>query len=118
MSNKNNNWIKLESLEQLKEVKKSKNLSLLFKHSTRCSISSMAKARLDKGLNQLADFDCYYLDLIAHRDISAAIADQFQVHHESPQVVLVKDGESYHDTSHLDISIAEIKEATDYINKK
>ncbi len=61
---------------------------VLFKHSTRCSISTMAMnrlLRLEDAFYQQADF--YYLDLIAHRDVSAAIAERYHVHHESPQNV-------------------------------
>ena len=60
------------------------------------------------------DTSLYFLDLISHRDISNAIADVFQVHHESPQTLLIKDGECILDSSHSDISAEEIADA---INK-
>ena len=52
----------------------------------------------------------YYLDLISYRNVSNEIAERFQVYHESPQILLIKDGDCYHDASHLDISVEEIKE--------
>ena len=82
---------------------------VLFKHSTRCSISTMAMnrlLRLEDAFYQQADF--YYLDLIAHRDVSAAIAERYHVHHESPQVIILKQGDATYDASHMEISVAEL----------
>jgi bacillithiol system protein YtxJ len=82
---------------------------VLFKHSTRCSISIMAMnrlLRLEDAFYQQADF--YYLDLIAHRDVSAAIAERYHVHHESPQVIILKQGDATYDASHMEISVAEL----------
>ena len=82
---------------------------VLFKHSTRCSISTMAMnrlLRLEDAFYQQADF--YYLDLIAHRDISAAIAERYHVHHESPQVIVLKQGDATYDASHMEITVAEL----------
>lgn len=82
---------------------------VLFKHSTRCSISTMAMnrlLRLEDAFYQQADF--YYLDLIAHRDVSAAIAERYHVHHESPQVVILKQGDATYDASHSEISVAKL----------
>lgn len=82
---------------------------VLFKHSTRCSISTMAMnrlLRLEDAFYQQADF--YYLDLIAYRDVSAAIAERYHVHHESPQVIILKQGDATYDASHMEISVAEL----------
>lgn len=82
---------------------------VLFKHSTRCSISTMAMnrlLRLEDAFYQQADF--YYLDLIAHRDVSAAIAERYHVHHESPQVIILKQGDATYDASHMEILVAEL----------
>jgi len=83
---------------------------LIFKHSTRCSISAMALERLNRNWkfadNQITP---YYLDLLQHRDISNAIAEKWQVHHESPQILIIKNGECIHDASHSDISVSEIE---------
>ena len=105
------NWIQLNSLQQLDEIRqKSKDKpQVIFKHSTRCSVSSMAKNRLErKEFPSEADF--YYLDLIANRTISSQIEDVFKVYHESPQVLVIKNGECVYDESHSGINMDEIKE--------
>jgi bacillithiol system protein YtxJ len=109
------NWIPLQSLPQLDEILAKPGLALLFKHSTRCSISNVALERLNKS--SLSDLTpSYLLDLLSYRDISNAIATQLKVHHESPQVLLVKDGQCYYDESHLSISAEEIEEELKKIN--
>jgi bacillithiol system protein YtxJ len=107
-------WTDLERLSQIDDlISYSHNSAILiFKHSTRCNISSIAKTRLETKWN----FDDsivkpYYLDLLNHRDISNSLAEKFNVFHESPQIILLKNGECILDASHLDISIDEIKEA-------
>ena len=104
-------WIQLNRLEQLDELRqKSKDKpQVIFKHSTRCSVSSMAKNRLErKEFPKEADF--YYLDLIANRNISLQIEEYFKVYHESPQVLIIKSGECIYDESHSGINMEEIKE--------
>lgn len=104
-------WIPLESPKQLDEIMElsSSVPCLIFKHSTRCSISSMAKSRLEKSWDfEASDVKPYYLDLIQHRTISNEIADKFEVHHESPQILLIRNGVCTYDASHLDISVAEL----------
>jgi bacillithiol system protein YtxJ len=99
-------WIKLDNDNQLKEIKADNGYSIIFKHSTRCSISMMAKKRIDMDLSDLpTTVKPYFLDLIAHRAISNQISEAFQVHHESPQLLLIKGGECILDQSHGDISI-------------
>ena len=102
------NWIQLESAEQLNQIKQQQGYSLIFKHSTRCSISMMAKRRFELDWEDLpADMPLYFLDLIRFRDISGQVAQVFQVHHESPQLLLIKDGECILDQSHGAISVEE-----------
>jgi len=102
------NWITLDNTEQLNSIKADTGYSVIFKHSTRCSISMMAKKRVDMDLDDLPEtVKPYFLDLIAHRALSNQIAEVFQVHHESPQLLLIKDGECVLDQSHGDISIEE-----------
>ena len=106
-------WKNLTSIDQLDAIAtESFNLpQVLFKHSTRCSISSMAMNRLETNTApQGVDF--YLLDLLQHRDISAAIAEKFKVHHESPQVLVIINGECTYDESHMGISMDEIIEQT------
>ena len=89
----------------------------IFKHSTRCNISAMAKYRLEDDWEEMpaeAAPDMYYLDLIRYRHISQAIAERFGVHHESPQLLLIRDGECRYDASHLSISVGELRESLQY----
>lgn len=72
---------------------------VIFKHSTRCSISSVVKQRLERAPEK-GTIDFYYLDLIQYRDISNLIAERFSIYHESPQILLVKNGECIFDESH------------------
>jgi bacillithiol system protein YtxJ len=104
-------WKNLEHLTALEELDTASftHPILILKHSTRCSISDVAKARLDREDN-LNGVDFIYLDLIKHRDISNALAEKYNVHHESPQVLLIYKGECVYDESHIGISMAEIKE--------
>lgn len=106
------NWNKLTEADQIQEIKalsKEKPV-LIFKHSTRCSISSMS---LDRLLRKWKDTDSdtvtpYFLDLIASRAMSDLVAKEFGVPHESPQVLLIKNGEVVYDNSHFGISYAEL----------
>ena len=103
------NWIYLTSEVQLQEIKdKSKyKPQVIFKHITRCSVSSMAKNRLDKGSGD-GGMDFHLLDLIKYRNISNKIAQDFKVYHESPQILIIKDGISVYDESHSGIDLLEI----------
>jgi len=105
------NWKNLTDEQQLTEIreKSTERPQVIFKHSTRCSISSVAKSRLDKSPDP-EGMDFYYLDLIRYRSISNKIAELFEVHHESPQILLIKNGECIYDESHLSISIDEVKQ--------
>ncbi len=107
------NWISLTEPSQLDSiVERSKTKpQVIFKHSTRCSISSTAKHRLENARSG-EDVDIYYLDLIAHRDISNQIAETFRVPHASPQVLVIKDGLCTFDESHLGIRMEDILEQT------
>lgn len=110
-------WLPLTAPEQIAQlVERSHQVPcLIFKHSTHCSISSIAKYRLEEdwpfGPDELS---CYFLDLLAHRSTSNAVAAQLQVHHESPQIILLLKGEVILDASHLGISVAEIQEVLAY----
>jgi bacillithiol system protein YtxJ len=101
-------WIQLETGKQIDEIKQQQGYSLIFKHSTRCSISMMAKRRFELDWENLPDnMPLYFLDLLKHRELSNKIAQDFSVYHESPQLLLIKDGECVLDQSHGSISVDE-----------
>ncbi len=105
-------WNKITSVQDLsKIVEQSQDKPVfIFKHSTRCSISSMALGRLERDWEDTnAELVApYYLDLIAHRDLSGAISENFNVAHESPQVLVIKKGECSYNNSHMGIQLKEI----------
>ena len=108
------NWLNLENATQLEEIKAQSTDKpvLIFKHSTSCSISGMAWNRMQRNWKE-EDFKKvtpYYLDLLSYRAISNQIASDFGVYHQSPQVILIKDGKAIYDNSHMGISYAEIME--------
>ncbi len=112
-------WHKLSDISQLNDIqllsKEQSNQGvtvLLFKHSTRCSISSMALSRLESKWVDNDKIQTYYLDLLNHRDISNEIASLYQVEHASPQVLLIKDGMCIYHASHTAINAADILEAS------
>lgn len=95
-------------LESLKEESKTRAVGI-FKHSTRCSISATALDRLERSWDKLLPpVTPYFLDLIAHREISNTIAEVFKVEHESPQFILIKDGQVVYHDSHYGIDLEEI----------
>jgi bacillithiol system protein YtxJ len=105
------NWQILTSEQQLASIVQQSftRPQVIFKHSTRCNISSTAKNRLEKsGTPEQIDF--HFLDLLAHRSLSNKIADDLNVHHESPQVLLLKNGECVYEESHLAIYMDDIVE--------
>ncbi len=106
-------WHPLVSEEGIAKIKlRSQQVPcLIFKHSTSCNISAIAKYRLEDDWDFASDeMEAYYLDLLSFRPVSRQVAETFQVHHESPQVLLIINGECVYDASHLDISLQEIHE--------
>jgi len=83
---------------------------VIFKHSTRCSISAMAKRILLSEMNSLHEdkIDVYYLDLLNYRIISNEVTNRFNITHESPQIVVLKNGEVVYHASHGEISLRNI----------
>ncbi len=96
-------WQELNSIEQLDQITKSSKTKTqaIFKHSTRCGISRMVirnfESSFDLDENQI---DLYYLDLLNYRDVSSEISARFQVFHESPQFIVIRNGETVHHSSH------------------
>ena len=99
-------WITLETEEHLHQLKQNSYTKpqIIFKHSTCCSISRGAKNRLERS-TQPEELDFHYLDLIKYRPISAKIAEDFNVYHASPQILVIKSGECIYDESHSAIDM-------------
>ncbi len=110
----NHSWINLESLQGLEEAHKNsfEKPVVLFKHSISCSVSSAAKRHLSHFFDPDAlGANLYYLDLINYRDVSNEIAEKYGVQHESPQVLVIKDGSLIYHASHGAIDADIIKNA-------
>lgn len=107
-------WKTLGSLEDLEAAHAASFQTpvVVYKHSTRCGISSMAKGRLEREYTD-SPVQFYYLDLIRYREVSNAIAEQYKVYHESPQVLLLINGECVYEASHLDINMGELLSQAD-----
>ena len=109
------NWIELTSIDQLEELENSsrENPVLIFKHSTRCGTSRVTLDRLQRNHKpgEMEDVKKYFLDLIAHRDVSQAIAQKFEVEHESPQAIVIKHGKATYSASHFEIDYSAIQQA-------
>lgn len=105
-------WQSLDHIEQLNTVIEESHEKpvLIYKHSTRCGISGMTMSRLERGWTEdLNVLKTYYLDLIAYRDLSNEIANRFGVYHESPQVILIRNGNAVYNESHMGISADNIR---------
>jgi bacillithiol system protein YtxJ len=101
------NWKNLTDLGQLNEIMQLSHEKpvLIFKHSTRCSISRFALKQFENEFDLEGIVDAYFLDLIEHRDISNEIASRFGVQHQSPQLLLIKEGKSVYDVSHSELML-------------
>ncbi len=108
------NWTKLDSADKIEGIKEQSRSQpiLIFKHSTSCSISSMALNRLERDWNSddMKNMGVYFLDLIKNRDVSNSIASAFDIPHQSPQVLIIKEGKCIYDNSHMGISYREISQ--------
>jgi bacillithiol system protein YtxJ len=105
------NWVPLSDLGQLNEISQLSHEQpvIIFKHSTRCSISRMALKQFENEFDLLDKVTSYFLDLITFRDISNEIASRFEVVHQSPQLLLIIGGKSVYDVSHSSIDADELK---------
>ena len=106
-----NTWHSLTSLTELEELTQAsyEQAVIIFKHSTTCPVSSIAKMRLaDQWDDSKASI--YYLDLLRYRSVSNKIAELFNVQHESPQALVIRNGECIYNSSHLNIQAKDIAE--------
>lgn len=109
-------WNSLTDVSQLDAIKEEsfKHPVLIFKHSTTCSISATALNRLERNWKQekVGELKPYYLDLLRNRALSTQIASTFDIEHQSPQVLLIKDGVCIYSATHFDISFKELENFT------
>ena len=108
----NVNWIPLNSLEQIKTIKElSKSETILvFKHSTRCGISSMVIKRFENLFDSsMNNIKVYYLDLLNFRAISDEVGYSFQAQHQSPQLLIIRNEVAVLNVSHYDIATVNIQ---------
>lgn len=105
-------WIALNSIEQLNEIEeRSKGKTqFIFKHSTRCGISRMVMNQFVAAYNLDLNADLYYLDLLNYRDVSNEVGYKFQVLHQSPQLLVIKNGVVVAHASHGAINAMELVE--------
>ncbi len=99
-------WIALTDISQLEEIaQKSKSKTqVIFKHSTTCGISKMAMRQFEQSYDVTADLDLYYLDLLRFREVSSEAGFKFQVLHQSPQLLVIKNGSAVAHGSHGDVN--------------
>ncbi len=114
-------WIELNHLTQLEEIKRISEQQpvLIFKHSTRCSISATALRRLERSWEEedMKELKPFYLDLLSYRPISNKIAEEFDVYHQSPQALIIHKGKCVYNSSHFEITYPDIKSQMETINK-
>lgn len=107
-------WHSLTESKQLEEIEQESKEQpvVIFKHSTRCGISRMVLNNFEKSYDLPKDREVklYFLDLLANRDISNEVASRFGVRHESPQMIILKDGKVVHHASHHSIDLQSVKE--------
>ncbi|RKE81384.1 bacillithiol system redox-active protein YtxJ [Chryseobacterium sp. AG363] len=104
-------WKKIESEEDLAKAMEDsfQNRIAIFKHSTSCFISRTVLKNFEKEIeNSDQPVSVYYLDLLAHRPVSNKIAADFEIRHESPQLIVIENGKPVNSASHQDISLSQI----------
>ena len=103
----------LEKGAQLDGIKNANGITLIFKHNTTCPISKSMRAQFEREADSIPNVDSVYvLDLLTYRDLSDAIAQQFDVPHESPQLLVIRDGKCIHNQSLYNISAEETASVT------
>lgn len=104
-------WRPLTDLGQLNEIIQESVAKpvLLFKHSTRCGVSRMTLKQFENEYDLDDQVTPYFLDLLAYRSISNAIAERFGVEHQSPQLLLIRNGKAVYDASHSEIYVEALR---------
>ena len=107
------NWIQLTDLGQLNEIItiSATKAVVIFKHSTRCSVSRMALKQFENEFDIAAEkMETYFLDLLNHRDISNELSTKFAIEHQSPQIIVIQNGKAIYNASHSDIDATVLSE--------
>lgn len=86
---------------------------VLFKHSSRCFLSTRALGQVERFLAENPTVSVYMIDVIGERTLSTRIADRLDVRHESPQAILIKDGFAVWHASHLAVTAKALRHETD-----
>lgn len=109
------NWIPLTSKEQVADLDKAsyRQKTVIFKHSTRCSISDAALGRLERNAKEIevGEIRWYFLDLLQYRDLSNFIAEHYVVQHESPQALFIQNGTCSFSQTHSQIRLSDLLNA-------
>ena len=107
-------WKHLETSDELRDLVDQSHgkPAVIYKHSSRCGTSFFVRKRLEMDWSfKDGEIDIYFLDLIKHRELSDEVSRTFGVRHESPQILVIRDGEAVFDTSHGGVSVSAIKSA-------
>jgi|SRR5690554_5950568 len=107
------NWHPLTRMEQLEQMEKESadQPVAIFKHSTSCGVSAFVRRNLESSLKNGGEGKAklYFLDLLAHRDLSNEVARKWGVRHESPQLIILQNGQVVDHASHASISASMIQ---------
>lgn len=107
-------WVNITEEQDIEDLEKRsfEKPVVIFKYSTRCGISRITLRKFETDLPENLDVAYYFMDLVKYRSLSNEIADRLKVRHESPQLIVLKDGKVIHHSSHQDINA---KQLSDYI---
>jgi len=99
----------IKTLDEIDQISKTQSI-IIFKHSTRCHISAQVISNIENSYDLAGNqnFVWYYLDLLQYRNISNAIATRYGIEHESPQALVIRNGQCVYNTSHFDIRYGDL----------
>lgn len=100
------NWKTITSEDDVQKIIDASVLKtqIIFKDSQSCGISAYAKERLSEGSSLLVEKSEFnYLDLLKYRTVSNFIADELDITHQSPQIIVIKDKKVVYRDSHHSI---------------
>lgn len=113
-------WKELQQLSDLELVDQASDNKpvMIYKHSTRCGVSLAVKRNLEKTWNPELELlvEPWYLDLLKHREISNEIAQRYDIRHESPQILIIKNGKCIFDASHYEVQMDEVQKRLENSN--